>query len=165
MAIKSTMYKYNSTIIKITVLVTLIVSNAVFQQMYTSYCKKNLIVYFLMRDAAMCTYLRTFKQFTEDIGISFLEKAIVNIVPKIWILNIYILISIYFNGVTFYRSGMDKDHGGRFVATIWSRWFSYKDRQLHSHSVKNKSQIVDIYIVIFEPYSGYVNKERTTIPS
>jgi hypothetical protein len=60
---------------------------------------------------------------------------------------------------------MDKDHGGRFVATIWSRWFSYKDRQLHSHSVKNKSQIVDIYIVIFEPYSGYVNKERTTIPS
>jgi hypothetical protein len=73
------MHKYNTTLIKVTVIVTLILSHAVSQQLYTSYCKRNLIVYFFMRDAAVCTYLRTFKQFTEDIGISFLEK----IVPKI----------------------------------------------------------------------------------
>lgn len=67
-------------LIKCSILAAIIISNAVTQNIYATYCKRNLIVFYLMRDASICKVLDNVKVFTENMGLGIIESYLTNII-------------------------------------------------------------------------------------
>lgn len=60
-------------ITKVVLLGFVVACNAVLQNIHITYCKRNLILHYLMKEASLCKTLHIMKTLTEDIGLGVLD--------------------------------------------------------------------------------------------
>lgn len=61
---------------KFALLAALVICNCTLQTLHINYCKRNLVLYYLMREATICKILKVLTSFTEETGLGYLENVI-----------------------------------------------------------------------------------------
>jgi hypothetical protein len=57
------------------VFIMVLITHYISQLLFMTYCKRNLFVYFFMKDCTMCRILTNVLNVTEDCGLRYLEKV------------------------------------------------------------------------------------------